>query len=1336
MMIFESALEYLFISTGTTGTIARKECEDFCDKLELDIRIAIDIDSSSNHDKRKRIEKCINEISADIDRISNSIKGSYPLSEIVEIVVKAFKSNLFDRIRTLEPFLTKSVTLCDEFRKDIAIAYKTSKTITTVQDYYDLIDSHINKPANVALIVKAVEDRIKKTNASQGDIVTKTVSLNLVTATKANVDIAIKTEIVPAILIGMKMYLIKKLWFKEAFASSTPATKDFNDLFAVLEADIRTTLGTRIDELNNQKKHQEVMEIMNKSTTISAIDTIVKMITTTICPSIPDVLINNYINLELEKKLVGAIVNDGIISLTDEEVKDYAEAIKDLVLASYPTRIIDQKDFLDIFEKYCDSPSPAHPELGIVTPSTIYSKQQRNNLKNRAEIYFVLLSSFTHFDNTPPVDKFFINKPPVPSPTITPGTMWEHYYNNILKPPSVPLKFGEKPKLSQEDADSIAYIIENQLTDFFPTPNTGSPVVSSVPKDSDQSTLGLLVGHVQSGKTDFMMGVIAKAYDNGYDSVILLTSCSDILKEQTFKRLSENLISPLPSITIRILSANGNFFMSETNPSATNTFDYDNNLNSMTLYVVMKEKTVLENLSDAVDHVLNSKNNYPGSTTNVLIIDDEGDNASINTNAPGEGTTTTNGAIIDILDRFDLFHYLSVTATPAAVVVNTQIPTGTNKDFTLYPSDYAIATHTSKNYIGLFKTHLLPSHMNKSKNSHILDQGKHRHQVILIEDDLYKEKDLKTAEKTPDEIEPAFELKIKEAMYSYYIVNAIRDIRNSRKGFVDAKEDHRTMLITHSALQKNHLEMYIVVYKLHEDAKARLDVKDISIIDDIQNVFYENHNIAINCGHCYDTICTNDGITWDEVLDEIIAKTKDITINVVNGQDSKDANAEIKRRKLTIPVPEKLDYTKGSVRPIVIGGNSVSRGFTLEGLCVSLYHRKTITHDVLLQHCRWFGYRKDYDDLFRVFINENANTVLEYVALSLDNFLHQLEYIKHLDLTPEKFSIDFKQFDSPSLDNGRITGENKGKYSKYFDGRMGSDSTATGGTAGKGKSTLKGKIPTNFWGTINELNSYKITPNMQDISKNLNLIDKMLVTESLTKTEFLSYEVTGLKRTTKDTRFKTGVSIADIKSYISDFCYQLNSDDELKKDLIEFLSDPDNAKLLPEWDLAFAEKARYGVSRSHIFPKSGEKIRYYLRNGHSEVTVLKNDFNITDSYRLNYRYNDPCIGISADIGPAGNIAYDPALNPALPAGVTTFTDYFDKLVDTIDPAKGHSGNHKALWVENLYYNQRKPLLLISINCVEDNAEILANSDLNALSKAKPNVLQYVPVMTIFIPNKL
>ena len=91
--------------------------------------------------------------------------------------------------------------------------------------------------------------------------------------------------------------------------------------------------------------------------------------------------------------------------------------------------------------------------------------------------------------------------------------------------------------------------------------------------------------------------------------------------------------------------------------------------------------------------------------------------------------------------------------------------------------------------------------------------------------------------------------------------------------------------------------------------------------------------------------------TWDGIAKVLFESIESIQIKVVNSKKNSD--------KLVYPESE-------STRVIAIGGLALSRGLTLEGLITSYFYRNTSTYDVLMQMGRWFGYRRNYDDLFRI----------------------------------------------------------------------------------------------------------------------------------------------------------------------------------------------------------------------------------------------------------------------------------------------------------------------------------------------------------------------------------
>ena len=136
-------------------------------------------------------------------------------------------------------------------------------------------------------------------------------------------------------------------------------------------------------------------------------------------------------------------------------------------------------------------------------------------------------------------------------------------------------------------------------------------------------------------------------------------------------------------------------------------------------------------------------------------------------------------------------------------------------------------------------------------------------------------------------------------------------------------------------------------------------------------------------------------------------------------------------------------YRENGLRVIVIGGTRLSRGLTLEGLTVSYFVRHAGAHDTLLQMGRWFGFRKGYQDLMRVYLTSPIyedlldmveierslrDDIVEYEANNLSPADFGVRVLKHNnDLKPtgslkmrevelRSVNEDRKIFETPNLD--------------------------------------------------------------------------------------------------------------------------------------------------------------------------------------------------------------------------------------------------------------------------------------------------------------------------------
>jgi len=104
-----------------------------------------------------------------------------------------------------------------------------------------------------------------------------------------------------------------------------------------------------------------------------------------------------------------------------------------------------------------------------------------------------------------------------------------------------------------------------------------------------------------------------------------------------------------------------------------------------------------------------------------------------------------------------------------------------------------------------------------------------------------------------------------------------------------------------------------------------------------------------------------------------------------------------------------LNYDRyhSGLNVIAIGGNRLSRGLTLEGLCVSYFIRKSESPkaDTMMQMGRWFGFRPGYSDLIRIYTTAKLNEQFDHIR-QMEEFLRdEIERLEALGKTPDDFAL-------------------------------------------------------------------------------------------------------------------------------------------------------------------------------------------------------------------------------------------------------------------------------------------------------------------------------------------
>lgn len=518
------------------------------------------------------------------------------------------------------------------------------------------------------------------------------------------------------------------------------------------------------------------------------------------------------------------------------------------------------------------------------------------------------------------------------------------------------------------------------------------------PSDDHFNIKGLVLGDVQSGKTSNYTAICNKAADTGYRIIIILAGIQENLRKQTQERLdaeftgrmSEYYLDPKAEQGIKNTPVGvgryGNTKKIVAFTSVTKDFDSGvlrsnnlgiENVNCPVVLVIKKNKRILNNLIKWLS--TNNTQNAAGKIDlPLLLIDDEADNASVNTKDPDTSPAAINDCIRRLLGQFSKTTYLGITATPFA-----NIFIDPEKDDDLFPSDFIYALSAPSNYIG-------PDRI-------FGDSGDYFEMLQPI-DTLDLESILPPKHKK-DFIVSKLNDELIEATNYFLLVNAIRDQRG------DISE-HRSMMVHVSRFTNIQNQIADLLLLWLEQVKS--DLRNYSKLPSKNAEKIENIRKLHNTWDKY-SLNIVAKISWEDILHTYIyravAPIEVRAVNMKTGASSLDY----------------FNHKDDGLRVIAVGGNSLSRGLTLEGLCVSYFYRNTQMYDTLLQMGRWFGYRPNYDDLVKIWISQDAIDWYGQITRATTELKDEIIAMRNAHQTPRDFGLKVRQ-DPGSL---IVTAKNK-----------------------------------------------------------------------------------------------------------------------------------------------------------------------------------------------------------------------------------------------------------------------------------------------------------------------
>ena len=478
---------------------------------------------------------------------------------------------------------------------------------------------------------------------------------------------------------------------------------------------------------------------------------------------------------------------------------------------------------------------------------------------------------------------------------------------------------------------------------------------------------GLVMGYVQSGKTANFTGVIAKAIDSGYRLIIVLAGTWNMLRDQTQRRIDKELVGkplleayddydhrpddwaafvdhgqcPSRQGTGKIERLTGLRFDYRRLRTAIGALNFDPidpaypfnhpvNLqrSPCRLIVIKKIPSRLEALCSDLAAIRDRLAHVP-----ALVIDDESDQAGINTLRPTtqdrERRTKTNKSIVKLLNLLPLGQYIGYTATPYA---NFLVDPEDEAD--LFPRHFILPLDRPPGYMGI---------------SDFFDPE-------IASDDLpdgdYTYKERSYVRDAHDSDLSGYDDSMKKALGSYVLAGAVKLYREANGPAPRFRFRHHTMLVHSSHTNVVHSEDVRNVDRIFREAAfggaAARSYLERLWTDDFLSVI-AGQGAAGDVPPTFDDLYRCIGPALDKI-------TRGQKIRVLNSSEGGE------------PAP---DFDRDEVWEIIIGGNKLSRGYTIEGLTISYYLRKATAADTLMQMGRWFGFRQGYRDVVRIFVGRS-----------------------------------------------------------------------------------------------------------------------------------------------------------------------------------------------------------------------------------------------------------------------------------------------------------------------------------------------------------------------------
>lgn len=505
------------------------------------------------------------------------------------------------------------------------------------------------------------------------------------------------------------------------------------------------------------------------------------------------------------------------------------------------------------------------------------------------------------------------------------------------------------------------------------------------PFEPDSRRRGLVIGHVQSGKTANYAAVIAKAVDAQYKMVVVLAGIHSNLRAQTQRRLTKDLGIDDSWVGLTDLDRDMGRQAHAVHLARSTT--------GPTIAVIKKHKQRLANLDRYLaDLTPQFLRDYP-----ILIIDDESDQASPDSAIREDDVSTIHELLRKIWGRVRNGSYVSYTATPFANLFMEP-----NHSDSLYPKDFIHVLPEPEGYLGTQRVFGIGDRTADPEDDlglDVLRDISNEDRELVVPPRRKRGEDIHSREVFCPQVPNS----LKDAISWFVLGTAVRRYRGQ-------SDEHSSMLVhtTHEARphfgHRDRINAYLALLRSQVlvdgdySSFEELMVRELPRVAELRPRALRQPSFVDLKPHIRDVLA-------------------DVRVYVDNGSEN---------------AVERVQYRDDRpVTAIIVGGNTLSRGLTLEGLFVSYFARNSLSYDTLLQMGRWFGFRPGYGDLLRLWLSEGLAGDYQFLADVESQVRSEIRLMQETGLRPSQVGVRVKQHP------GRLSITGRGKMKHVRDQAVG-----------------------------------------------------------------------------------------------------------------------------------------------------------------------------------------------------------------------------------------------------------------------------------------------------------